>query len=311
MPDFEIIVVDNGSFDGSLSLLEDLYLGKINLVKNADNTGFAKGNNWGILIAKGKFIATLNTDAFADSRWLEEITNVALSDDSIGMCASKILLLNEKNSIDSVGINIFPDGMSRQRGHCEDTKKYSVIEEILAPSACAALYRKSMLDECGLFDEDFFMYCEDTDLGLRCRLMGWKAVLAPQAVVYHHYSGSAGKISALKGFFVERNHVWVALKTFPLSMLVFVPFYSMFRFAAQALNLLTYREKISGNTKSSFTKSAIALAVFKAYFSAVRGIPAMLQKRRKIWASRKVSIREIKNWFRLYKLKINHLYLDP
>jgi len=307
----EIIVVDNCSVDTSLSLLESQYRNCITLVKNADNFGFAKGNNCGIVISKGRYIATLNSDACAEKTWLEEMVFAIKADENIGMVASKIMLHNNRNSIDSVGVNIYPDCMSRQRGHLEiDSNKYSVVEEILLPSACAALYRRSMLDEIGLFDEDFFMYCEDTDLGLRGRMHGWKAVLAPQAIVQHRYSASAGKVSQLKAFYVERNHFWVAFKILPVSMLFRLPFYSIFRFAAQCLNMLFFSGK-SLKAKQKTDTIGIAFSVLRAYFSMLYGIPAVIGKRKKIWNYKKISSKEIRGLFKKYKLSVSQLFLDP
>ena len=107
------------------------------------------------------------------------------------------------------------------------------MEEVFFPSGCAALYRREMLDEVGLFDEDFFAYGDDTDLGLKGRLAGWKCLYVPKAIVYHRYSQSSGAYSALKAFYVERNRVWIAVKYFPLSLLLESPFYT---FAALCLS---------------------------------------------------------------------------
>jgi len=111
-----------------------------------------------------------------------------------------------------------------------------------------------MLDEVGLFDEDFFAYCEDVDLGLRGRLAGWKAVLAPSAVVYHHYSGYAGGYSPLKAFLVERNHLWVALKNFPVRILLLVPLYALWRHCLQPYAALAHRGSVG-----QFLKGASAV----------------------------------------------------
>ena len=111
-------------------------------------------------------------------------------------------------------------------------------EEILFPSACAALYRREMIEQIGFFDDDFFAYCEDTDLGLRGRIAGWRAVLARDAVVYHRYSRSGGEFSPFKLYLVERNHYWVALKSFPLRMLLALPFWTFVRYLVQARMVL-------------------------------------------------------------------------
>ena len=177
--DFEIILVDNGSKDGSLEILKKNY-SEIKIIENEKMRDSAKGNNQGIKIAMGQYIATLNNDTVTDRDWLKNLVFTIESGPNVGMCGSKILSSSDHSIIDSVGIKVCLDGMSRGVGRMEkDTGQYSAIQEILLPSACAALYRKKMLDEIGLFDEDFFAYCEDTDLGLRAVLMGWKALLNP------------------------------------------------------------------------------------------------------------------------------------
>ena len=98
------------------------------------------------------------------------------------------------------------------------------------PSGSAALYRRSMLEEIGGFDDDFFLYCEDTDLGLRARWAGWKCLYVPAAVVEHHYSASAGRASPVKAYYVERNRLFVLVKNFPGRMLVIAPFAAAARY---------------------------------------------------------------------------------
>src|SRR4029077_20869911 len=123
------------------------------------------------------------------------------------------------------------DGSSKQRGHDECPERYSKREDVLLPSASAALYRRAMLEEIGLFDESFFLYCEDTDLGLRARRAGWRCLYVPAAVVYHRYSHSAGRASAAKAYYVERNRLYTVIKNFPLWIWPLVPLFSAFRYA--------------------------------------------------------------------------------
>jgi GT2 family glycosyltransferase len=122
------------------------------------------------------------------------------------------------------------DGSSKQRGHGRPPKFFPVAEEVLFPSGSAALYRRAMLEQIGGFDEDFFLYCEDTDLGLRARWAGWRCLYAPEAVVEHHYSHSAGRASRLKAYYVERNRLFVLAKNFPARMLAAAPFVSLARY---------------------------------------------------------------------------------
>lgn len=196
--------------------------------------------------------------------------------------------------------------MSRARGRMEDTAKYGRVEEILLPSGCAALYRKKMLDEIGLFDENFFAYCEDTDLGLRGRLTGWKAFLVPSAIVYHHYSGTNKKYSGFKAFLVERNHFWVALKNFPLVLLLLLPFYTALRYFFIIYGILTGQ---GAGAKFESSKLKLFFILIKSYASTLRGVPIMLRKRKLIQKNKRLTNKEIYRLFKKYSLKISEFTL--
>jgi GT2 family glycosyltransferase len=187
--DFEVIVVDN----------------------NKINRGFARGCNEGIRKAKGQFIALLNNDAHTDKDWLKELVKAADENPMVGMFASKIL--RPDGTIDSVGCMLHPDGNGMCIGRGE-SGGYSRQGYVIFPSGCAALYRAGMLAEIGLFDERFFMYNEDTDLGIRAQKAGWKCLYVPTAIVTHLYSQSSSAYSLKKLFRVERNRVLLMLKHF-------------------------------------------------------------------------------------------------
>lgn len=308
---FEVILVDNGSIDGSVLFARE----KINLfrdvkvIQNKSNLGFSEGNNIGILNSRGIYIATLNNDTVVDKEWLLELVKVAEKDSDIGMLASKIILTRKDNLIDSVGVNIYPDGMSKQRGHLElDVGQYDRVDEVLLPSACAALYRRKMLDEIGLFDEDFFAYCEDTDLGLRGRIAGWKAVFVPTAIVYHHYSGTGGRHSPLKAYLVERNHFWVAIKNFPLSYIISLPKYLASRYLFQIYALSRKVGKAS-NLVRDFSKSHLLIILLKSWISALLKLPHMLKKRRLVFKHTKLSGQQLRILLRRYRLRLVDLIL--
>ena len=136
---------------------------------------------------------------------------------------------------------ICADGSSKQRGHLAPLPDYGQEEEVLAPSGSAALYRRAMLDEIGGFDEDFFLYCEDTDLGLRARWAGWRCLYAPDAVVDHHYSHTAGRATPLKAFYVERNRLFLLVKNFPPRLLLIAPLAALARYGWHVVSLLKGR----------------------------------------------------------------------
>lgn len=215
----EIIVIDNGSTEDDCGVLEQEFQ-QIRLIRLDRNLGFAGGCNRGITEARGKYVALLNNDAVATPEWLESLVKAAESDDGIGGVASIVLDGNNPVVLDSLGVGIAVDGMSRQAMKGEYPPVFDKPREVLMASGCACLYRIDALRRVGGFDDDFFAYCEDTDVGLRLLWAGYKTVAAPGAVVIHYYSKTTGEFSLRKIFWVERNHYWVALKNFPLFLFV-------------------------------------------------------------------------------------------
>jgi GT2 family glycosyltransferase len=225
------------------------------------------------------------------------------------MVASKILLGKEGNEIDSTGMLIYPDGMTRQRGHGEtDGGQFDRMEEVLFPSACAALYRREMLKEIGFFDEDFFSYCEDADLGLRGRVAGWKAVFAPAAVVHHLYSRTGGRYTPFKAYHVERNHMWVLLKDLPASLILLFPFYTLWRYIIQMYGLFSGKGSVARLAEQSGKLQMMAV-VLKAYGSALTMLPRMLRKRKNIWDGRRIELREYKSLLKRHRISAGELML--
>lgn len=272
---FEVIFVDNGSTDSSIARAVAL-MPDVRVVSLNENLGFAGGNNEGIRQARGSFIVLLNNDTQPAPEFLEELVRAAEREPRAGMVAPKILNFFDRTRIDSVGgLLVCRDGLAQGRGRGErDEGQFDDLEEVLLPSGCAALFRRELLDECGLLDERFFAYCEDTDLGLRARWAGWTAVSAPRAVVYHKYSGSSGVYSPLKMFLVERNHYLVALKNFTWFMLLALPFWSMYRYLLMACVLTTGKGKGKAGAKWLLLK-----AFLRAHLAAIVACPSVLSAR--------------------------------
>ncbi len=305
----EVIVVDNGSSDHSVTLVKDKF-GFVRLLQNPTNLGFAAGNNVGIRAAHGDYIALLNNDATADPRWVEELVKAAEADPGVGMCASKIYSSEERGILDSAGgLLIYLDGLSRGRGRLEqDFGQYEKVEEVLLPSGCACLYRRAMLDDIGSFDEDFFAYSDDTDLGLRGRLAGWKCLYVPTAVAYHRYSSTTGRYSPLKAFLAERNRFWVAVKNFPLPLIMFSPMYTLWRLILHAYAVFANRG-VTGKFTQQYTLGTLLLVILKAYMSATTGLPKMWRKRRLIQKTRKVPWWAMYAWLKVYRISAAELAL--
>jgi GT2 family glycosyltransferase len=235
--DFEVIVVDNGG--QGLVRRRNLADG-VRVIENARNEGFGAAVNRAMRASSAPYFATLNDDATVHPRWLEEMIAALESRPDAGMAAPSIRLSGE-DRLDSAGMLVARDGSSKQRGHGRPPEDFPVQEEALFPSGCAAMYRRAMLEQIGGFDERFFLYCEDTDLGLRARWAGWKCLYVPTAVVEHRYSHSAGRASPLKAYYVERNRLFVAAKNFPAGMLAAAPFVSLARYFWHAWYLLAGR----------------------------------------------------------------------
>ncbi len=306
--DFEVILVDNGSTDNSLDLIRNDFPW-VRVIGLASNTGFAKGNNTGFAASSSRYMVTLNNDTIADSGWLKALYEVAESDPLVGMVASKIFLGREGKELDSAGMLIYPDGMSRQRGRGQiDHGQFDGAGEVLFPSACAALYRSDMLKGIGCFDEDFFSYCEDTDLGLRARLAGWKAVFAPQAMIRHMYSQTGGKYSGFKAYHIERNRFWVLIKDLPLSFILLFPLYTFWRYIVQIYGLMSGKGSVARFAEGSGGLNLIGV-VLRSWRGAASGLPAALKKRKRIWSSKQLSVKEYINLLNMNTISAAELML--
>lgn len=263
-PKVEIILVDNASSDDSIDYLRKEFP-SIKIIANKENIGFAKGNNIGIKAANGELIATLNNDTEVSTQWLDELVKAVTSDEKVGMCASKMLFMKNPEFINSTGICISRSGACWDRGMFErDQGQYESIEEVFAPCAGAAIYRKAMLNEIGLFDEDFLAYMEDVDLAFRGRYAGWKCLFMPNAVVYHVHGGTGGYMSDYTIYYGNRNIMWNCIKNFPGSLLIT----SLPWIIGRNIAVIPYYiSKGHGN------------AILRSKIDAIKGIPKMLAKR--------------------------------
>lgn len=292
--DFEIIVIDNSGEN----LTQKLSLDGIRIISMPANAGFGSAINRAFEQSSTPFLITLNDDAVPCPGWLAALVGAAESERQVGMCASQVRLDGE--ALDSAGMLIYGDGSSMQRGHGEPAASYASQEEVLLPSASAALYRRAMLDRIGLFDEHFFLYCEDTDLGLRARRAGWRCLYVPRAMVEHRYSHSAGRVSIMKAYYVERNRILVAMKNFPLRMLMVLPLHGTRRYLAHI------RAAFAGTGKSAqfrsesrgiATLAGIAVKAHLAFFAAALRI---VRQRGAIRRSARLSPREFTRLLGLY-----------
>ena len=207
------------------------------------------------------------------------------------MFASEVRLAGT-GKLDSAGMLIASDGSSKQRGHGAPTAL--VDAEALLPSGSAALYRRAMLEEIGLFDESFFLYCEDTDLGLRAQWAGWGCRYVPGAIVEHRYSHSAGRASPLKAYYVERNRLYTIVKNFPARMLWAAPFASVARYFWHLAALISGRGITSEYRDEGHSTAMLPWLVIRAHLAALFHLPALLGARRRVRATRRITTGEFR-----------------
>lgn len=284
---FDVIVVDNSE---AHSLNPELR--NVRVISNQKNVGFGAAINQGIRASDAPYIATLNDDAVADPRWLEVLVKAAELRLAAGMFASEVRLAGT-STLDSAGMLIAIDGSSKQRGHGEPPENFSASSDggrdALCPSGSAALYRRVMLDQIGMFDESFFLYCEDTDLGLRGRWAGWECGYVPGAIVEHRYSHSAGRSSPLKAYFVERNRLYLAIKNFPWPMLLLVKPASFVRYFWHLVSLMEGRGKASEYRESGHSVAFLLFLMLRAWVAVTVRLPRLWRERRRIYRTRKIT----------------------
>ncbi|MBF0117390.1 MAG: glycosyltransferase family 2 protein [Desulfobacterales bacterium] len=306
---FEVILVDNGSLDGSVDFVQKYYSDMVFLIKLSENMGFAKGNNIGIEKAKGKYIALLNNDTEVDKNWLKNLVSSMETDENIGMVGSKILNFYYRDQIDNTGHLIYQDGINRGRGRLEiDCKQFDDKIDILFPSGCASLYRKKMLDEIGGFDEMFFAYGDDTDIGLHGRYLGYKAIYCPNAIVFHKYSGTTGSYSPIKAFYVERNRLWILIKYFPIEYILISPYFTIKRLLFQLYGMAT-KQGAASKFASDNSFFSVMKIFFSSYLSSFKGISNIIKKRKIILRKRKISIGEFKMLLKEHRISCKEISL--
>ncbi len=308
---FDVVVIDNGSDDGSPEMVLEEFSGekafRVQLIRNSINAGFCAANNQGFTASDSEFVALLNNDAEAERGWLEALRTAFQERPDAGMAASKILVHEDPGRIDKAAHLIYLDGQNRGRGTGEiDHGQYDRAEEALWPDGCAAMYRREMLDEIGGFDEDFFAYGDDAELGLRARIAGWKCLYVPGAVVRHHRGSTLGVRSARRLELIERNRVLLAAKLFPWSLLWLNGAY----YAARILAGAWWGMRGEGEA-SRFPgiagKITIAMALLRGDLGALKLLPRMLRKRRAFESRRKLSPREVRRLLLRYRIPLREL----
>jgi GT2 family glycosyltransferase len=297
--DFAVVIVDNSG----QGLVRGGEAGRrgVRVIEPGRNVGFGAAINLGFHESRTPYLAVLNDDAAPRAGWIEALVAAAEAHPDAGMFASQVRFFGEEH-LDSAGMVIARDGSSKQRGHLFPAAEFDREEEVLLPSASAALYRRAMLESIGLFDEDFFLYCEDTDIGLRARWAGWKCIYVPGAVVEHHYSHSAGRASRLKAYYVERNRLFVVAKNFPARMLCAVPWATLARYWWHTRSMALGRGTAAQFRREGNGVWRLASIAIRAHWGTLRHAGTLWRKRREIRGSARLSAREFGRLLRAHAI---------
>lgn len=276
--DFEIVVVDNGSEDGSRDFILSKYP-HVKVISLNKNYGFSFAVNRGIQSTESEYVALLNNDVRVDKRWLFEMVKALDERTHAFSCNPKVLRLEEPWKINVLGIRYNSDGEALQIGDgTDDVNLGEKLRYVFGVNAAASLYRRSLFLEAGLFDETFFATYEDVDMSFRSQLMGFQSIHCPRSVAYHKVSQTIKRRRYYFGYLRNRNSLLCALKNMPDELL--------------RRNFL----KIVGRrAKAILRRSLMSPHKIRTYFficgifSVLPLVPMVLKKRRKIQRLRKVS----------------------
>jgi GT2 family glycosyltransferase len=303
--DFETILVDNGSQDGSAEYVRTNFP-EVHLISLNENRGFTGGNIAGWESVRNGpangLIVLLNNDTEAHPLWLEEFHKASRVYPRAGMLASKMMMFDDRNRIENCGFAMSTIGFTIDLGRGEvDSPMWSEPRQVFGACAGAAAYRRSMLEDVGFLDDDFFMTSEDVDMSFRAQLRGYECWMIPGAIVYHRYRGAMSKFPTRQAFFTHRNSEFVYLKNMPAGlMLGYLPARVIYELAA---------------TFHSF-RAGYGRAFMKAKIDAMRQLAAVLRKRKQIQERRTVSsgqlrLRMQKKWLGLKWDKVLSSWRKP
>ena len=225
LKNFEVILVDNGSADGSCSFVSANYPW-VHIIELPDNFGFCRAVNEGIKAAKAPYVLLLNNDTEVKEDFVEQMLLAIRRHKNAFSCAARMVQYHDRDKLDDAGNYYCALGWSFARGKGKNIDLYQKEEKIFSACGGAAIYRKKIMEKIGYFDEEHFAYLEDTDIGYRARIYGYENWYAPDAVVYHVGSGTSGsRYNHFKTRYSSRNNIYLIYKNMPfLQILLNLPF---------------------------------------------------------------------------------------
>lgn len=287
----EIVVVDNSSTDGSGKLVQRTFP-HVRVIQMGYNAGWGVACNVGIASTDSEYITLLNNDCYMEKNCVVEMVKAIQLDRKYGSCASRILLWDRPDTSEACGLVIYRDGSSCGRGRLRPAEQYMEIEEVFCANDCCCLYRREMIDDIGVYDPDFFIYCDETDIGWRHQLAGWKCVYTPHAIAYHAHSRAAGSYSAFKAFHVERNRIYLCIKYFPIHDLLLSFLYSAYRYLYQWYLSTCFIKGALARYRANNSLMAGVWILLKAHWAAALKFPTMWRRRQKMKAITRISNNE-------------------
>lgn len=278
--DFEIVLVDNGSSDGSVEFVKNNYP-EVTLTELQENAGFAGGVNAGIKASCGDYVVLLNNDTEVSAAWLEQLSAAVETHPDVFIFASKLVNYFQRMLIDSAG-----DGMDLcagpyKIGELQPSDQFKNYRFIFGACGGGGCYKRELFDRIGFFDEDFFAYFEDSDLSFRANWAGYRCLFVPEAVIYHKVGGTADANQASRARFDimrRRNFFFLIIKNYPASFLLrYFPYFFAVHCLVFLANLLRGHFNVA----------------FMTQFEIAKGLPAMLRKRKIILQERVITSKQM------------------
>jgi GT2 family glycosyltransferase len=286
---FKTIFVDNGSKDDSVDFVKKNYP-ETEIIKLQKNTGFCFGYNTGIKKALEdkniEYVIVLNNDTKLDEKYIEELRSCAKRHPEAGSIQPKVVNFFEKDRIDCAGIYITRDGTAHNRGYRKDEKNYNEEKEIFGANGTASLFtrwafEKTAFPEHNYFDNDHFVFYEDVDLAWRMKSAGFRSFYCPKALVYHIHSGTAGKASLLKAYYLHRNYFFTIFKNYPCGKLAKTLFWRFLSYLQLVANIFQKKKRETEFVKGH-SKIKVALVILKAWGNVAWNLPSLIKKRKLI-----------------------------